>query len=108
MKALQMIRQLTNAPGASGFEDAVVKEARKWAADIGPMEEDFRRNLYIYRKENKGGRPVLVIDAHTDEVGFMVQCIKPNGTLLFVSLLSHILGGLQILHKIPLLLFLVV
>lgn len=102
MKALQMIRQLTNAPGASGFEDAVVEAARQWAADIGPMEEDFRRNLYIHRKENKGGRPVVVIDAHTDEVSFMIQCIKPNGTLLFVSLGSwnkDSLGGTKVMVR---------
>ena len=30
------------------------------------------RNLYIRRKEN-GKRPVVQLDAHSDEVGFMVQ-----------------------------------
>lgn len=67
--ALQLLRELTDAPGASGFEDEVVKVARRYAASIGEMKEDFLRNLYIYRKENTGTKPVLMLDAHSDEVG---------------------------------------
>ena len=55
--ALQMIRELADAPGASGFEDEVVAVARRWCAPIGPMKEDFLRNLYIHRKENCGVEP---------------------------------------------------
>lgn len=29
--------------------------------------------------------PIVQLDAHSDEVGFMVQAIKPNGTLRFVT-----------------------
>ena len=84
--ALQMLRELTNAPGASGFEDEVVKVARRYAASIGEMKEDFLRNLYIYRKENTGTKPVLMLDAHSDEVGLIVHSIKPNGCLRFLQL----------------------
>ena len=84
--ALQMIQELSDAPGASGFEDEVVAVARRWCAPIGQMKEDFLRNLYISRKENRGGRPVVMLDAHSDEVGLVVQSIKPNGTLRFLML----------------------
>ena len=84
--ALKMLQELSDAPGASGFEDEVVKVARRWAEPIGQMREDFLRNLYIYRKENTGNKPVLMIDAHSDEVGLIVQAIKPNGTLRFLEL----------------------
>ena len=84
--ALQMIAELSDAPGAPGFEDEVVAVARRWCAPSGPMQEDFLRNLYIYRKENKGGRPVVMLDAHSDEVGLVVHSIKPNGTLRFLML----------------------
>ncbi len=84
--ALQMIAELSDAPGASGFEDAVVEVARRWCAPIGPMKEDFLRNLYIHRKENTGSRPVVMLDAHSDEVGLVVHSIKPNGTLRFLML----------------------
>ena len=85
-QTLTMIQRLSDAPGASGFEDAVVEVAREYAAPLGRLEEDFLRNLYIYRKENTGNKPVLMIDAHSDEVGFIIHSIKPNGTLRFLSL----------------------
>ena len=84
--ALQMIQELSDAPGASGFEDEVVAVARRWCAPIGQMKEDFLRNLYISRKENKGNRPVVMLDAHSDVVGLVVHSIKPNGTLRFLML----------------------
>ena len=85
-RTLSMIQELSDAPGAPGFEDAVVDIARKYAANIGRLEEDFLRNLYIYRKENTGNKPVLMLDAHSDEVGFIIHSIKPNGTLRFLPL----------------------
>ncbi len=45
-----------------------------------------RWNLYIYRKENKGDRPVILLDAHSDEVSLIVHSIKPNGCLRFLQL----------------------
>ena len=83
---LTMIQELADAPGASGFEDAVVEVARKYAEPNGRLEEDFLRNLYIHRKENTVDKPVLMLDAHSDEVGFMIHSIKPNGTLRFLPL----------------------
>ena len=83
---ITMIQKLSDAFGPSGFEDDVLEVARTYAADLGSIEEDCMRNLYIYRKENTGSKPVLMLDAHSDEVGFMVHSIKPNGTLRFVTI----------------------
>ena len=85
-EVLTMIQELSDAPGVSGFEDEVVKVARKYAETLGEVKEDFLRNLYIYRKENKGGRPVVMLDAHADEVGFMVHSIKPTGCIRFITI----------------------
>lgn len=85
-EVLTMIQELADAPGASGFEDEVVKVARKYAASIGEVKEDFMRNLYISRKENKGDKPVVMLDAHSDEIGFMVHSIKPTGCIRFITL----------------------
>lgn len=89
-----MLRLLSDAPGASGFEDAVVEAARPWAEPIGELKEDFLRNLYIYRKENTGNKPVIMLDAHSDEVGLIVQHIMPNGCLRFLPLGSWNKGAL--------------
>ena len=83
---LKLIQELSDAPGASGFEDEVVAVARRWCASIGPMKEDFLRNLYIHRKENTGTKPVVMLDAHSDEVGLVIHSIKPGGTLRFLML----------------------
>ncbi len=80
-QALEMIAAISNANGVSGFEDEVVKVMLPYAEKVGETGADRMRNLYIRRHENSGDRPVVQLDAHSDEVGFMVQAICPNGTL---------------------------
>lgn len=86
MKDLELIEKLCNARGASGFEDEVLKIAREYLKDKATFKEDSMRNLYIYPDYNKGNRPEILLDAHSDEVGFMVQAIKPDGTLRFIPI----------------------
>ncbi len=83
---VKLIKELSDVPGPSGFEDEVLEIVRKALEDICTFEEDKLRNLYIYRKNHSGNKPVLMLDAHGDEVGFMIHSIKPNGTLRFVKL----------------------
>lgn len=85
-KMLNMIQDLSNANGACGFEDEVLTVLREHGAGLGKFEEDSLRNLYLTRAENRGKRPLIQLDAHSDEVSFMVQAIKPNGTLRFITL----------------------
>ena len=87
---IDLIDRLTTAPGASGFEDAVVEQARQYCAGFADTRENSLRNLYIHRRRNTGERPVVMLDAHSDEVGFMVKAINPNGTLSFITL-----GGIR-------------
>ncbi len=84
--AIPLIRDLSNANGASGFEEEVLAVIRKYGKGLGTFSEDSLRNLYLEREENRGNRPVVQLDAHTDEVSFMVQAVKPNGTLAFIPL----------------------
>lgn len=83
---LDWMEQLSNAFGPSGFEEDVTEAARRIAAQFADTQEDNMRNLYIYRKGNTGKRPLVMLDAHSDEVGFMIQFIRPNGTLQFLQL----------------------
>ena len=86
MDYLQMIADFSNANGPSGFEDEVLAVARRYAPADAAIEEDSLRNLYIRRGAHAGSKPVVQLDAHSDEVGFMVQAIRPNGTLKFLPL----------------------
>ena len=80
-KALEMIAAISNANGISGFEEEVVAEILPYAKTVGETSVDRMRNVFIRRIGNTGSRPVVQLDAHSDEVGFMVQAICPNGTL---------------------------
>lgn len=84
--ALRMIAEISNANGVSGFEDDVVSAILPYAEEVGETKVDRMRNIFIRRGENTGGRPVVQLDAHSDEVGFMVQAICPNGTLRIVPI----------------------
>ena len=98
-KMLSMIRDLSNANGACGFEDEVLTVLRKYGAGLGKFEEDSLRNLYLSRAENRGGLPLIQLDAHSDEVSFMVQAIKPNGTLRFIPLGGWVANNIPA-HKV--------
>jgi len=78
---LNLIKDLTNAKAPSGFEEETIEAAKKYVGDFADIEEDKMRNLYLYRKKNTGNKPIVMLDAHSDEVGFMVHSIRPNGTL---------------------------
>ncbi len=93
-QSLDMIRALSDAKSPSGFEDETLLAAREFAKDAGRLEEDCMRNLFLYREKNRG-KPMLMLDAHGDEVGMMVHSIKPNGTLRFLPLGSWTEGSLK-------------
>lgn len=84
---LNMLKEFSEVFGPSGFEDDVLEVARKWANKDALQQEDTLRNLYLRRRRDEGGaKPVVMLDAHTDEVGFMVQSIRPNGLLHIAAL----------------------
>ena len=47
---------------------------------------DAMNNIYLSLRANKGGRKTVMLDAHTDEVGFMVQSILQNGLITMATL----------------------
>jgi putative aminopeptidase FrvX len=94
-----MIAELSNAKGVSGFEDEVVALIRKYTEGLGKSKEDTLRNYYLYRKGNLGNRPVVLLDSHSDEVGFMVQAIRPNGALQIIPLGSWVTYNIPA-HKV--------
>lgn len=95
MADLKMIEDLTNAFGPSGFEEEVVQAVKAHGGTLF-LEQDAMLNVYAYmdeaarkalqaeRKDRE--RPVLMLDAHSDEVGFMVQNIEENGLLDIICL----------------------
>ncbi len=87
-ECVNMITEFSDCFGPSGFEEEVVKTARKYAS-FTDITEDKMRNVYMLPKSFTSEKPLVLLDAHSDEVGLMVHSIKPDGTLRFVPL-GHI------------------
>ncbi len=85
---IKLLKKLCDTPGMPGGEDLirdlVTKELGKFTKDIST---DAMGNLIAHIK---GKGPRLVLDAHMDEVGFMVHHIDDNG---FINLTP--LGGMD-------------
>jgi len=84
--SIELLRLLSNANGAPGFEDEVVEIIRGYSNDFLRIDEDSTRNLYLHLTENNKNKPTVMIDGHSDEVAFMVQSIKANGMIKFIEL----------------------
>lgn len=81
-----MIQRFSNAFGVSGFEDDVVALTKEYPIEGYECKEDHLRNVYFEQKDKAKNGPLVLIDAHSDEVGFIIQAIKPNGTMTFLPL----------------------
>lgn len=91
MESAKLIEKLSNAPGVSGFEDEVLDVAKRYLDSSFKIEEDRIRNLFIKKNspnktKAKTSLPKVMLDAHADEVGFMIQAVNSNGTLKFLNL----------------------
>lgn len=85
-QAIKMLKDFANANSTSGFEQEFVKLFKDTVASYADVEVDGMLNLYAAKKQNKGNRPVIQLDAHSDAVGFLTQAIRPNGMIKFVTL----------------------
>ncbi len=85
MASIDIIRDLSNAFGPSGFEDDVVHVIKKYCSGLD-VTSDAMHNVFARLKTNTGKKPVLMLDAHTDEVGFMVQYINSKGLIGFTNI----------------------
>ena len=65
---LSLIEELSNAMGAPGFEEEVNEVIGKYACDFN-YETDVLKNAYI--NLNKDSDNLVMLDAHSDEVGFI-------------------------------------
>ncbi|WP_300458847.1 M42 family peptidase [Desulfobacula sp.] len=86
MNVLKIIEKLSNTPGVSGFEDEVIQAARTYMPENFDITEDRIRNLFIHCPSPGKDLPRVMLDAHSDEVGFMIQSVTTSGTLKFLAL----------------------
>lgn len=85
-----LIKDITNAFGPSGFEEEVCQVIQKYTEGFD-VTNDAMCNVYMKRKDYSGNKPIVMLDAHSDECGMMIQSIRENGLLNFLNL-----GGIHI------------
>ncbi len=78
MELFDKLRRLSDAFGVAGHEDEVRETIREMAAPyVDSCEVDPLGNLICSRGEG----PTVMLDAHMDEVGFLVRWIEADGFL---------------------------
>ena len=79
----EILKGLSEAFGPSGYEDRVRELIKEYISKDAPSQseifEDKVGNLYFHMPNE--GKPRLMINAHMDEVGFMVRGITDKGYL---------------------------
>jgi endoglucanase len=83
MQSVELIEQLSNGFGVSGFEDEVCDWIRNRVEPVADsVETDVLGNLMV---SINPGRPfTLMLDAHMDEIGVMISHVEDGGFLRFV------------------------
>src|SRR5262245_8865908 len=82
----KMLRDLSEATGVSGYEEPAAQVFMKY---LRPHCDELRRdNLggVIAIKKGTAEAPRVMLDAHLDEIGFMVKRIDENGFVKFFPL----------------------
>ena len=85
MNTLELLKELSEASGVPGNEDEVRAIIRSHVSHlVDGMEMDAMGNLYTWRAPMKG--PVIMLAAHTDEVGMVVSHVDSGGFLRIAPL----------------------
>jgi putative aminopeptidase FrvX len=80
-----LLRQLSEAPGPSGFEEPVRAIMVRELKPLGKLSYDGMGSVIA---QNGTSGPKIMLDAHMDELGAMVRRITPDG---FITM--QMLGG---------------
>jgi putative aminopeptidase FrvX len=84
-ETLTMMRELTDAPGVPGQEEAVRRVMRRYLEPLGEVITDNLGSI-AGRKVGRQGGPKVLLAGHLDEIGFMVTRITDEGYLKFQTL----------------------
>jgi endoglucanase len=84
-ETLQMMRELVDAPGVPGQEEAVRRVMRQYMEPLGEIVTDNLGGIAC-RREGRHDGPKIMVAGHMDEIGFMVTRIADDGFLKFQTL----------------------
>ncbi|KAB8145225.1 M42 family metallopeptidase [Chloroflexia bacterium SDU3-3] len=84
-ETLTLFKELTEAPGPSGFEAPVRQILRAYLEPYGEIVTDNLGSIVV-RKVGEADGPKILLTGHLDEIGFMVTRITEEGYLKFQTL----------------------
>ena len=82
---LNLLKELTETPGISGYETPIRAVIRKHLEKYGELTQD-KIGSVICRKQGAAEKPRIMLAGHMDEIGFMVKQITPEGFIRFLPL----------------------
>jgi endoglucanase len=82
---VEMLKELTEAQGVSGYEAPVRSIVRRYFSRLGELSQD-KVGSVICRKAGSSATPRVMLAGHMDEIGFMVRHITKEGFIYFVPL----------------------
>jgi putative aminopeptidase FrvX len=77
---IELLRELTEAPGVSGYEKDIREILRKHLRKVTKIEQD-RLGSIVCRKDGESKDPRIMLAGHMDEIGFIVKLITDEGFL---------------------------
>lgn len=75
------LKRLCLAPGVGGMTDAANAAAELLRPFCESVEVDALGNVIGWRTGKQDGRPTVMLEAHVDEIGFVVTGVDENGFL---------------------------
>lgn len=85
MGRIDLLKELTDAFGVSGYEQDVVSILKKHFGDHAQIAKD-KLGSVIAKKVGTSEKPKIMFAAHMDEVGFMVKEITKQGFIKFITI----------------------
>ncbi|MEG6584104.1 M42 family metallopeptidase [Dendrosporobacter sp. 1207_IL3150] len=84
-KTLQWLKEITEAPGISGFEDKIKELLVKKLDGKAELSTD-KIGSVIFKKNGAKSGPKIMLASHMDEIGFMVKNVTKDGYLKFLTI----------------------
>ena len=75
---IDLLQELTEAHGVSGREDAIREIVKRELAPLGEITSDAMGNVICTKKGSGSGKKVMLA-AHMDQIGFLVNYIGDTG-----------------------------
>lgn len=85
MERIELLKQLTDASGVSGYEEEIFNILKEHFKQHASLTKDKIGSI-IAKKTGTSEKPKILFAAHMDEIGFMVKEITKDGFIKFIPI----------------------